>query len=112
MEICEAQKLAKRLAEEFDEKYRKVKRKTTAQLYFIDMIETLGELAGTLKVKELWHTTPEFYRIRPKGKLENELVDFLYDILMISNIYGVNLEKAFVNRMKQFHKSFLQNKTH
>jgi NTP pyrophosphatase (non-canonical NTP hydrolase) len=108
MKIGEAQTLAKRLAEEFNEKYKKAKRKSTAQLYFIDLIETLGELAGTVKAKEYWHTTPEFYRTRPKGNLENELVDFLYDILMIANIYGINLEKAFANRMQQFNKKFLQ----
>ena len=108
MKIGEAQTLVKRLAKEFDEKYRKVKRKSTPQLYFIDMIETLGELAGIIKVKEFWHATPEFYETRPKGNLENKLVDFLYDILMIANIYNVNLEKAFVNRMQQFHKKFIQ----
>ena len=108
MKISEAQTLAKTLAEEFDEKYKKTKRKSTASLYFVDMVETLGELAGTIKVKEFWHTTPEFYQTKPKGNLENKLVDFLYDILMISNIYDVNLEKAFINRMQQFSKNFLQ----
>jgi NTP pyrophosphatase (non-canonical NTP hydrolase) len=108
MKTGEAQTLAKKLAEEFDEKYKKAKRKSTAQLYFIDIIETLGELAGTIKVKEFWHTTPEFYRTRPKEDLENKLVDFLYDVLMIANIYDVNLERAFVNRMQQFRKGFLQ----
>jgi NTP pyrophosphatase (non-canonical NTP hydrolase) len=108
MKIGEAQKLVKKLAEEFDEEYRKMKRKSTAQLYFIDMIETLGELAGTLKVKEFWHKTPEFYQTQPKGNLENELVDFLYDVLMIANIYNINLEKAFINRMQQFREEFLQ----
>ena len=108
MKISEAQALAKTLAEKFDRKHRKIRRKSTAQLYFFDMIETLGELAGTIKVKEFWRATPEFYRARPKGNLENELVDFLYDILMIADIYGINLEESFANRMRQFRKNFLQ----
>ena len=107
MKISEAQTLAKRLAEEFDEKYKKTKRKSTASLYFVDMVETLGELAGTIKVKEFWHTKPDFYSAKPKANLESKLVDFLYDILMISNIYDVDLEKAYICRMQEFSKNFL-----
>ena len=105
MKISEAQALTKEIAGEFDEKYKK--RKSTASLYFVDLIETLGELAGTVKIKEFWHTTPEFYQKKPKRKLENELVDFLYDILMIANVYNINLEEAFINRMQEFKKKFL-----
>lgn len=108
MRISEAQTLAKRLAEEFDEKYRNMKRESTAQLYFIDMVETLGELAGTIKLNEYWRGTPEFYEAKPKRKLEDELVDFLYDTLMVANIYDVNLEKAFDDRMRQFRRNFLR----
>jgi len=39
MKISEAQTLAKILAKEFDEKYE---RKSTVQLYSIDMIKSLG----------------------------------------------------------------------
>jgi NTP pyrophosphatase (non-canonical NTP hydrolase) len=107
MRIGEAQKLVERLAEEFEEKW-KAKRKGTPQLYFVDMVETLGELAGIIKVKEFWRTEPEFYRAKPKKEVENGLVDFLYDILMIANLYNVNLEKAFVERMQQFRERFLK----
>ena len=107
MRIVEAQALAKTLAEEFDQKYKEMKKASTASLYFVDMVETLGELAGTLKVKEFWSKRPEFYEAKPKAELEHKLVDFLYDILMIANTFGVDLEKAFVNRMQQFKNSFL-----
>jgi NTP pyrophosphatase (non-canonical NTP hydrolase) len=107
MKISEAQKLVERLAEEFEEKW-KAERENAPQLYFVDMVETLGELAGTIKVKEFWRTEPEFYRAKPKKNVEKGLVDFLFDILMIANFYNVNLEKAFIERMQQFRKKFLQ----
>ena len=108
MKISDAQILAMKLAEEFDEKYKKVKRGSTASVYFMDIIETLGELAGVLKVKELWQTKPELYNAKPKANLESKLVDFLYDALMIANIYDIDLEKAFAERMQQFENRFLR----
>jgi len=93
------------LAEEFNEKYA---RKSNAQLYFIGIIEELGKLAGIIKVKEFYQTPPKFYRTKPKGNLENQLVDFLYDVLMIASIYDIDLEKVFIDRMQQFSKNFLQ----
>jgi NADPH-dependent glutamate synthase beta subunit-like oxidoreductase len=75
MRIGEAQKLVERSAEKFEGKW-KAERKGTPQLYFVDIVETLGELAGIIKVKEFWRTEPEFYHANRRKKLKTDSLIF------------------------------------
>ena len=58
--------------------------------YFLKLIEEIGELAEVIRKDKRVQGNGGI-----KGTLEEELVDVLYYILALANLYGVDLEDSF-----------------
>lgn len=55
-----------------------------------DLVEETGELANAIQVKEGWKT-----KNRAKAELVNSVCDVLYSILLIAELYNIDLEKEY-----------------
>ena len=83
-----------------DEFRRKSGRQEGVLFFFVDMMEEAGELAEVIRAKE-------FYKTTPKEDLESELADIFYDLVGIARVYGVDLEKAVLERIEGLRKRFI-----
>ena len=48
--------------------------------------------------------------LNSREKLEHELADCLWSVIVLSNIHGVDLESSFFETMNHLEKHFLENK--
>jgi NTP pyrophosphatase (non-canonical NTP hydrolase) len=58
--------------------------------YFLKLTEEVDELAEVIR-KDKRHNKTESI----KGTIEEELVDVLYYVISLANVYEINLEKCF-----------------
>jgi NTP pyrophosphatase (non-canonical NTP hydrolase) len=47
--------------------------------------------------------------VNSKEKLEHELADCLWSVIVLSHIHGVDLENSFINTMNELEKNLLEN---
>ena len=69
------------------------------QKYFLKLIEEVGELSEMLKDDQ--RMDPESAKRKAiKNTMEEEMADVLFYLLALANAWDVNLEKAFINKVK------------
>ena len=93
MHFAEAGKKTKRVVGDF-EKNRK--RKWTPEVMLTDLAEEVGELSNAILVREGYKSVK-----RKKANLTDSLCDILFDIFMIADHYGVDLEKEYGKVLKE-----------
>lgn len=69
----------------------------------IDLMEEVGELSNAILVKEGYKN-----KKRAKAELEDSLCDVLYELLILSELYGINLEKEYTDMLKRLEKRIKQ----
>jgi len=90
MKISEAQARVKSLEREPDKKYD---RGNLLSSSFVDMVDNLGKLARMIRSSKCCGTLST-------DALETELTVIFRNILIIANIYNIDLEKAFIKRIQ------------
>jgi NTP pyrophosphatase (non-canonical NTP hydrolase) len=58
--------------------------------YFLKLVEEMGELSETIRKDARLKDTGYI-----KGTIEEELVDVLYYVITLANVYEINLEESF-----------------
>lgn len=85
---------------ELTEKTRAVAKKMPIQwstpIRFIDLVEEIGELANALLGE--WQEKPPLGR---KDDVEDALCDILYDLLLLSHDFDIDLEKSYLKSLKK-----------
>ena len=67
-----------------------------AETRFVDLVEEIGELANAILVKEKRKS-----KKRQKSEIADSLCDCLYNILILSDIYKIDLDKEYQQVLKQ-----------
>ncbi len=98
MEIKEMQEEAYKIIEEYNKKHNLNHNKDTI---FLHLVEEVGELA-----KEMNHEKSNWRADFNREKFEHELIDVLYQILILAKDYDVNLEEVFKRKIKIFRERF------
>src|SRR3989338_2379651 len=65
----------------------------------IDLVEEVGELANAILVKEGYKRDK-----RKKAELEDSLADVLFDVILLSSNYNVDLEKEYKKMLEKLEK--------
>lgn len=65
--------------------------------WMIDLMEETGELANAILVKEGYKTTK-----RQKAELGDSLADILFDLILIADQYGLDLEKEYLTMLEKW----------
>jgi len=96
MDLKEAQKKSGMLNEKFKEK-----RKTEwrPEVMFTDLVEEVGELANAILTKQGFKSEK-----RKKSDLADSLCDIMFDVFMIAEYYGIDIDKEFTKVLKGLEK--------
>jgi len=98
MEIKEAQKQAYQVIEDYNKKNNREHNKETS---FPHLIEEVGELA-----RELTHEKDNYRQNFDKEKFAKELVDVIYQTLIIATDYEIDVDKILQKKIKEFRERF------
>ena len=97
------QKMSYKIIEDWNIKHNRVHNKETV---FYHLVEEVGELA-----KELNHFNDNWRAEPNKEKLGDEMADVLDKIFILAKDNEVDLEKAFIKKIKELRERFrLDNK--
>ncbi|MDO8627164.1 MAG: MazG-like family protein [Candidatus Diapherotrites archaeon] len=80
----------KELQKQFREKSKGNWKDWGNEAVMIDLVEEVGELANAVLVKENYKRDK-----RKKADLEDSLADVLFDVILLSANYGIDLEKEY-----------------
>jgi NTP pyrophosphatase (non-canonical NTP hydrolase) len=92
MTLNEMAKKTREVSEKFGTTWSK-------EVRLVDMMEEVGELSNAVLVKE-GHKNQK----RAKAELEDSLCDVLYDLLLLSENYGVDLENEYKKMLESLEK--------
>lgn len=67
--------------------------------HFIHMVEEMGELANTLLVEY-----KDKSEKRRRTELADSLCDILFDLLLIADVYGIDLDKEYPKVLEHIRK--------
>jgi NTP pyrophosphatase (non-canonical NTP hydrolase) len=96
MDLREAQESSGQL----DKKFRQVRRQHwKPEVMLTDLVEEVGELANAILTREAYKSEK-----RNKADLADSLCDVLLAVFMISEHYGVSLEKEFPKVLQHIEK--------
>ncbi len=87
------QKETKKVLAEFEKTRAK---KWTPEAMLADLTEEVGELANSILVKEGFKN-----KKRQKADLVDSICDSLFDLYMIAEYYGVDVEKEYLKVLQQ-----------
>ena len=87
------QKRSKKVLEEFGKIRSK---KWTPEAMLVDLTEEVGELANSILVKEGFKN-----KKRAKADLVDSICDALFDLYMIAEHYGIDVEKEYGKVLEQ-----------
>lgn len=93
MNIKELQKRTTEVVKNFPRKQWK------AEVRMLDLVEEVGELCNAILIKE-GHKGQK----RAKSDLKDSLVDILFDIILLADIYKVNLDEEYVKMLEDIIK--------
>ncbi len=74
---------------------------------FIDLVEEVGELANAILVYE--KNKPKRV-LHPGNSITDALCDLLFDLLLLADYYGVNLEKEYPKMLKRLEERIKKGK--
>jgi NTP pyrophosphatase (non-canonical NTP hydrolase) len=63
---------------------------------FVELVEEVGELANAIQTQEGYKT-----RKRKKSEVVNSVCDCLYELLLVAEIYDIDLEKEYPEVLKE-----------
>lgn len=98
MEIKEMQEEAFKLIEDYNNKNGLEHNKDTTILH---LIEEVGELS-----REIYNERNDWRGEFDREKLELELIDVLYQLLVLSKDYDINLEELFKKKLNIWRRRF------
>ena len=78
---------------------RKFPKQWSAPIRFIDLVEEVGELANALLGE--WHEKPDS---GIRSEIEDSLCDILYDLILISHDFDIDLKKSYLKMLKDLDK--------
>ena len=88
------------------EGFKKIRNnKWTPEVMLADLAEEVGELANAILVKEGFKN-----KKRAKADLVDSICDALFDIYMIAEHYGVDVEKEYQKTLEQLKKRMKDGK--
>ncbi len=93
MNLQEIQKITKKIVKKFPGKQWKVEVRT------LDLVEEIGELCNAILIKE-GHKGKK----RAKADLADSLVDILFDLVLLADIYKVDLNKEYSKMIREIIK--------
>jgi NTP pyrophosphatase (non-canonical NTP hydrolase) len=93
MNLDELQKITKEVVKKFPGKQWK------AEIRTLDLVEEVGELCNAILVEE-GHKGKK----RAKAELADSLVDILFDLILLADIYKVNLDKEYLKMIADIKK--------
>ena len=94
------QKRSKKVLEEFGKIRSK---KWTPEAMLVDLTEEVGELANSILVKEGFKN-----KKRAKADLMDSICDILFDLYMIAEHYGIDVEKEYLKVLENLQKRIKQ----
>lgn len=87
---------SKKIARKFPKKFR-----WQGKERFIDLVEEVGELANALLVYEKNKPKRVLFR---RNSIADALCDILFDLLVLADWYGIDLEKEYPEMLKRLEK--------
>lgn len=86
-------KKSKKLSHQFPKKFQwEVKER------FIDLVEEVGELANAILIEE--KNKPKRV-LHPGNSIADALCDILFDLLLLADYYGIELEEEYLEMLKR-----------
>ncbi len=76
--------------------FEKIRSKWKPEVMALDLTEEVGELANVILVKEGFKNQK-----RAKADLVDSICDILFDLYMIAEHYGVDVEKEYLKVLEQ-----------
>jgi NTP pyrophosphatase (non-canonical NTP hydrolase) len=76
----------------------------TSQEIALGFVGDVGDLAKLIVAENGRRMIPD-----SKPKLEHELADCLWSLIVLSNLHGVDLEKSFFDTMDQLERHFVES---
>jgi NTP pyrophosphatase (non-canonical NTP hydrolase) len=76
----------------------------TSEEIALGFVGDVGDLAKLIIAENGKRNIPNSHT-----KLEHELADCLWSLIVLSKIHGIDLEKAFVDTMDELERNLLQN---
>ena len=98
MKIKEAQEKAWKIVEDYNKKHNLKHNKDTA---FLHLIEEVGEVA-----RELYNEKNNWRREFNKEKFSKEVIDVIYQALILATDYDIDVEKVLEEKMQEFRTRF------
>jgi NTP pyrophosphatase (non-canonical NTP hydrolase) len=97
MSLEEKKREAKSFYEEMKKRYPHVR--WEVEHFMLDLVEEIGELANAI-LCERGHK----FKNRQKSSVEDALFDVLFDLFMVAEAIGVNLEKAWNEGLSEMYE--------
>lgn len=72
------------------------KKKWPAYARFVELVEEVGELANAIQTEEGYKT-----KKRRKSEVNNSICDILFEILLLAEIYKIDLDKEYPSVLKE-----------
>ncbi len=95
----------KKLKQVFAEKAKGNWKLWTNEAVMIDLMEEVGELSNAILVKESYKRNK-----RKKAELDDSLADVLYDLIILSINYGIDLDKEYKEMLDRLEKRVKKGK--
>lgn len=89
MNLQELQKLTKKVTKKFPGK------QWSPEVRALDLVEEVGELCNAILIKE-GHKGKK----RAKAELVDSLVDILFDLILLADIYKIDLDKSYLEMIE------------
>jgi NTP pyrophosphatase (non-canonical NTP hydrolase) len=70
----------------------------------LGFVGDVGDLAKLVVAENGKRNIPD-----SRSKLEHELADCLWSVVVLANVHGIDLEKAFINTMNELEKNLAGN---
>lgn len=94
----------KKLTEETKRLNRKFKVQMTNTERMVDLTEEVGELAQAMLIVEKKKLTNDPLKKRTKADIADALADIFYDLLLLADTYGVDLEDEYESMLSRLDK--------
>lgn len=69
---------------------------------FLDLVEEVGELANAILLSE--DVKPDKHKTGSKAEIEDAMADILYNLILLSDHYDVDLEQAYIDMLEHVNK--------
>lgn len=96
MSLKDLTEKTKKIVKKFQKKY-----KWNQKERFIDLVEEVGELANAILIEEKKKPKKELFK---GNSIADALCDLLFDLLVLADLYGVDLDKEYPRMLERLEK--------